>query len=126
MDYLDANVLWGWSMQGKHIAYLREAVENRQACTSLFTLAEMHYGMTGKGFPKERIIAALEKIVSSSGIRFIPATEEDFLLALKLEERGLKLFDALHAALCLRNGFRLATLDEDFGKIKELQRVQPS
>ncbi len=125
MDYLDSSILWDWSMHGYYSRYIAGAVQGEGACTSVFALLELRYAMVGKGIPRKDAAAYIEKIALKSGIKILPGGVEDFMDALALETGGLQLYDALHAAICLRNNYRMATSDGDFGKVRKLDAFRP-
>jgi predicted nucleic acid-binding protein len=60
-----------------------------------------------------------------SGITILPGSAQDVIEAFAIEHEGLQLYDSIHAAICLRNNYRLATADKDFDKVRKLQVFQP-
>ncbi len=125
MDYLDSSVLWDWCIYGKYAGYIAGAATSRRVCTSVFSLLEMHYSMIGKGIRRKDASAYVEKIASTSGIEIIAGEVQDLLEGLSLESTGLGLYDALHASICLRNRYRLASSDKDFARVRGLDVFQP-
>ena len=124
MDYLDASILWDWCFGNKYAAFLSQSVQAGTVCTSLFSLVELRYAMLNKGYSRRASSQRIRSIMDS-GLPVVPVSEKDFLFALEIESRGLQLYDSIHAALCISQGYRLATSDADFKKLKGIDVFIP-
>ncbi|MFH1200123.1 MAG: PIN domain-containing protein [Candidatus Micrarchaeota archaeon] len=125
MDYIDSCILWDWSVYGEYSKYIAGAVQGRGACTSVFALLELRFSLVRKGVLKDLAAQYIEKIALKSGITILPGSAQDVLDAFALESCGLQLYDSLHAAICLRNNYRMATADKDFDKVRKLEVFVP-
>ena len=124
MDYIDSCILFDWCMHGKYVGYVAESSARQEAYTSVFTLMELHFALVGKGVSKNDASSLVKRIVSSSGIRIIAGNLQDVLGGLDMA-KGIGLYDAVHASICLRQGMRIATSDKHFDKIRGLKAFKP-
>jgi len=129
MDYVDANVFWSW-LKGNLCQefFVEVARGERSACTSFYVLIEMRTAMLGKGYGSSDVKRSLEAVLNLPNLGFVEIDSDVFAKALGLDsgEQELGIFDAIHAAICLKNGFRLATFDKGLSKISGLKTVAPS
>ncbi|MFH1106955.1 MAG: PIN domain-containing protein [Candidatus Micrarchaeota archaeon] len=125
MDYLDSSILWDWCLYGKYSEYMAKAASNQGACTSVFSLLEIHYAMIRKGISRKDASIYVEKIAAGSGIDILEGEVQDILKALAIEPTGLGLYDSIHAVICLRNRYRLASSDKDFSRVNGIDVFRP-
>ncbi len=129
MDFIDANVFWNWMKGGRCTSFFEEiASGSMPVCTSFHVLAEMHMALLGQGYGREDVLTGLNAVLNIPNLEFVETTPQIFQRALQidLDSRGLGIFDSLHAATCLENGFRLATFDKHFSRVKGLKTLKPS
>ncbi len=125
MDYLDANILWDFLNEGKFASYIANGLERGELSTSFFVLTELQMAL-GRHFRKEVVVEKTGQILELKNLKVIGMNEDEFRVALRfVSTTKLHMFDAIHAALCISNGYTLATYDKDFRGMKGLKTFEP-
>ncbi len=128
MDFVDANVFWWWLGEGKCKEYLHSiSLGPNKFATSFFVLAEMYMAMIASGKSRSEAEEWVLRISEIPNLFLVDADWTCFFRAMSVaSECDLDFFDSMHAATCLEKGFRLATFDKHFSRVKGLKTLKPS
>jgi len=133
MDYIDANILCYFLSENRQFAdsiqvYLDKiAAGLAEGTTSVYTLAEVC--VTLKRWFKwsqDEIVEALDLMLTRTGIRFLPLTEEIMLKVPELMKSGRSYGDSIHIATMYSHGItNIVTMDKHFDIVSGIKRLSP-
>lgn len=124
--YLDTDILYALMKKDDHLKPLALSIlkRNEAKYTSAVTLLELEIVVKrelGDSFSLS-IVDWLRRLVPD--LKVVEFTADDFQKSLYLRQtHGLGIFDAVHAAVCLRKDGLMASSDHIFDRISGIKRV---
>ena len=133
MKFLDANIILRYltndlPVEGlKCEQLLREVAKGREVVfTNILVIAEVIWVLfSGYRFPKNKVIAGIQKIANTPNIYF--DDKELILFALYLfEKNNIDFIDAYNAAVMEHKGISaIYSYDKHYDQIKDIKRIEP-